>query len=116
MAAIVTTCDPYCVSLAKHFLREEPLTPEKHVAIHRLRVTGLSLAIQQAVEDWLEEHPYPPKRCDHKFIDSVACLKCGWRPPESGATTSAMLPTGERENPLRGAERADATAPRFEDR
>ncbi len=21
-----------------------------------------------------------PKRCDHKFVDSKVCLKCGWRP------------------------------------
>jgi len=24
-------------------------------------------------------------RCDHKFIDSQACLKCGWIPPEPKA-------------------------------
>ena len=23
-------------------------------------------------------------RCDHKFIDSVACVKCGWRPDTGG--------------------------------
>lgn len=25
------------------------------------------------------------KRCDHKFIDSTGCLKCGWIPPETKA-------------------------------
>lgn len=24
--------------------------------------------------------PAPPIRCDHKFVDSTNCLKCGWRP------------------------------------
>lgn len=24
-----------------------------------------------------------PKHCDHKFIDSSACLKCGWTPGPS---------------------------------
>lgn len=24
-----------------------------------------------------------PKFCDHKFIDSTACLKCGWTPGPS---------------------------------
>jgi hypothetical protein len=23
------------------------------------------------------------KRCDHKFIDSKNCLKCGWEPTEA---------------------------------
>lgn len=25
--------------------------------------------------------PAVPARCDHKFIDSTVCLKCGWEPP-----------------------------------
>jgi len=25
--------------------------------------------------------PPDPKTCDHKFVDSKWCLKCGWVPP-----------------------------------
>jgi len=28
-----------------------------------------------------EPAPLQPPPCDHKFVDSTACLKCGWTPP-----------------------------------
>lgn len=30
------------------------------------------------------EIPMAPKGCDHKFIDSTHCLKCGWEPKLTG--------------------------------
>lgn len=29
------------------------------------------------------------ERCDHKFIDSTHCLKCGWTPPAPAAVGEA---------------------------
>lgn len=26
-------------------------------------------------------------KCDHKFVDSDKCLKCGWKPPQQGTAT-----------------------------
>src|SRR5690348_12243736 len=30
-------------------------------------------------------------RCDHKFVDSAACLKCGWIPPAMGKPRAPRL-------------------------
>lgn len=35
---------------------------------------------EQEQERGGEGEPRRPKGCDHKFVDSTACLKCGWRP------------------------------------
>ena len=53
--------------------------------------------VSQGVAEWLAEKAGftgrtvdafktpPPLRCDHKFIDSKACVKCGWN-PDGGAS------------------------------
>jgi hypothetical protein len=32
-------------------------------------------------------------RCDHKFVDSTHCLKCGWTPPPPAFASIARLAT-----------------------
>jgi hypothetical protein len=29
------------------------------------------------------------KQCDHKFIDSTTCVKCGWMPPANKAVAAS---------------------------
>jgi hypothetical protein len=29
--------------------------------------------------------------CDHKFIDSKSCLKCGWTPPDTSPVLRALF-------------------------
>lgn len=29
--------------------------------------------------------------CDHKFVDSPRCLKCGWRPSDQASAMATML-------------------------
>jgi len=53
---MATTYDPHCQDLAEVFLSEEPFTTATLPA-HTARVVALSLEIQQAVENWLEEFP-----------------------------------------------------------
>jgi hypothetical protein len=51
---VVTTCDPKSYELAEHFLADDDvrdLTPAQVKA----RTVSLALAIQQAVEDWIED-------------------------------------------------------------
>jgi outer membrane murein-binding lipoprotein Lpp len=31
------------------------------------------------------------ERCDHKFVDSTGCLKCGWTPPTHDPARAARL-------------------------
>ncbi len=50
------TYDPHCQDLAEVFLCDEPFTTET-LPVHTARVVALSLEIQQAVENWLEEFP-----------------------------------------------------------
>ncbi len=52
--------DPHCQDLAEVFLADEPCTTAL-LAQHRERVTALSLEIQQAEENWLEEFPLDPE-------------------------------------------------------
>jgi hypothetical protein len=39
-------------------------------------------------------------RCDHKFVDSTRCLKCGWKPwepnPNRAPQMPPMIPTEDR--------------------
>jgi hypothetical protein len=37
----------------------------------------------EKVHAWIEagRRQLQQQRCDHKFIDSTVCVKCGWRPP-----------------------------------
>ncbi len=45
-------------------------------------------------EPLVASHPPPtPEKCDHKFIDSPHCLKCGWVPPtpEEDAITDGEI-------------------------
>lgn len=37
-----------------------------------------------------------PSRCDHKFIDSTHCLKCGWTPP-TAVSRDPATPSGDPE-------------------
>jgi hypothetical protein len=55
---VVRTFDPACQDLAEHFLLDEPNNKDS-ADIHAQRVRSLSVAIQQAIEDWHEDHPYP---------------------------------------------------------
>lgn len=50
------TYDPHCQDLAEVVLAEEPFTTAT-LAAHTARVAALSLEIQQAVDNWLEEFP-----------------------------------------------------------
>lgn len=56
--------------------------------------------------DWLQAmRPAQPTttRCDHKFIDSDKCLKCGWSPelPQTYRTAPAQVPLAPiTENPV----------------
>lgn len=34
--------------------------------------------------------PGRPKVCDHKFVDSPNCLKCGWVPPVRGVVVRRL--------------------------
>lgn len=52
--------DPHCQDLAEVFLSEEPFTTAT-LPVHTARVVALSLEIQQAVENWLEEFPLEPE-------------------------------------------------------
>ena len=60
---MVTTYDPACETLAEHFLGEELAGTVTMDAIerHARRLRSLSLAIQQAVEDWCEDNPLRPE-------------------------------------------------------
>ena len=43
----------------------------------------------------LDELASKQASCDHKFVDSKSCLKCGWTPPpRSGVGASRVAPTG----------------------
>jgi DnaJ-class molecular chaperone len=33
-----------------------------------------------------------PQRCDHKFVDSNVCLKCGWAPPSAAPLDLEAIP------------------------
>lgn len=55
---VVETYDPHCETLAEEFLSEEPATTAE-LPLHRARVRHLSLAIQQAIEEWFADNPYP---------------------------------------------------------
>lgn len=41
-----------------------------------------------------------PHRCDHKFIDSQQCIRCGWTPPPDANTvrllTESLLSARQR--------------------
>lgn len=50
------TYDPHCQDLAEVFLSEEPFTTDT-LPQHTARVAALSLEIQQAVENWIEQFP-----------------------------------------------------------
>lgn len=54
----VTTYDPNSLVLAEHFLQDEQ--PDGR------RASLLAFAIQQAVEDWLEEFPEPCRICGNE--------------------------------------------------
>jgi hypothetical protein len=58
---MATTYDPMVADLAEHFLQDEPNhgTPivSKLPRLHAQRVRDLACTIQQAIEDWLDEHP-----------------------------------------------------------
>jgi hypothetical protein len=43
---------------------------------------------------WMPLPSAPPKKCDHKFVDSTVCLKCGWQPQPS-APVRPKEPTTE---------------------
>jgi hypothetical protein len=49
-----TTWDPRCYDLAEVFLQDDPPLP---AAAHEARASHLAGTIQQAIEDWLEDHP-----------------------------------------------------------
>lgn len=53
---------------------------------------------------WLSQHEWmmldlkwrARDRCDHKFIDSKSCLKCGWTPSPSDFAALAQSPDKEQ--------------------
>jgi hypothetical protein len=53
---MATIYDPHCQDLAEVFLAEEPCTT-KDLSAHTARVRALSLEIQQAVQNWIDEYP-----------------------------------------------------------
>ena len=55
-SAMGTPYDPHCQDLAEVFLAEEPVNTQT-LGQHTARVRALSLQIQQAIENWLEEFP-----------------------------------------------------------
>lgn len=50
--------DPACQDLAEFVLSEEPTNSVALAKVHEQRVKALSVQIQQAVEEWLEEYPF----------------------------------------------------------
>ena len=40
-----------------------------------------------------------PSRCDHKFIDSNTCLKCGWEAPPKGELPIINEPVAHKDQP-----------------
>jgi hypothetical protein len=65
------TYDPACETLAEHFLQDNDNSPSRR--------EELSLAIQEAVEDWLFANalPYVPER-------RCTCLMCVAERPANG--------------------------------
>lgn len=49
------------------------------VAIHELK---LVIAVS----------PFAVKGCDHKFVDSTRCLKCGWSPSAARSISPSLFP------------------------
>ena len=56
---MVETWDPHSEALAEHFLQDEGTIPGREHEPGRgvRRVKSLAAAIQQAVEEWFEDHP-----------------------------------------------------------
>jgi hypothetical protein len=56
---VVSTWDPKCEALAEHFLQDEgPILGSNEPSDRgEQRIKSLARAIQQAIEDWLDDHP-----------------------------------------------------------
>ena len=59
----------------------------------RLNLTALRLVTQE-MRMPIGEAPATADRCDHKFVDSNHCLKCGWTPPPA---TPSLINNEERD-------------------
>lgn len=55
----VTTCDPQSYALAEHFLQDDDVADLTPAQVND-RTLSLALAIQQAVEEWIEDEAVPP--------------------------------------------------------
>ena len=58
----------------------ERLRSEEYKEGDMLGAYGPVLDYVEAVEAVMDFFNTYSKKCDHKFIDSNHCLKCGWRP------------------------------------
>jgi hypothetical protein len=66
--------------------RADPFTGQSLTAIAAFMQDVLPVACwgsPETVHAWIEEgrRQFRQQRCDHTFIDSTVCVKCGWRPP-----------------------------------
>ena len=71
----VTRGDNSC-TYAWAYVPGHPQAPPRNVAWFREGAGGLAMLYQQG---WRAIDPLDdPPHCDHKFIDSTSCVKCGW--------------------------------------
>lgn len=49
--------DPRCLKLAESLLDTDTTNTEKAAGIHHSRVESLAIAIQDAVDDWVDDEP-----------------------------------------------------------
>ncbi len=66
--------------------REAPPSPaERLTAFGKLRTAIRERYLEDVGRPHLRAKGDRPP-CDHKFVDSLRCLKCGWQSPRRGAS------------------------------
>lgn len=56
-AVVTTLYDPHCDDLARHFLQDDTMNTPATKGIYESRVLSLAVAIQEAVEAWIDDEP-----------------------------------------------------------
>lgn len=56
-AAKMELYDTHCEDLAKYFLEDDETNTRHSAGIHTARVRSLAKAIQDAIEEWIDEEP-----------------------------------------------------------